>query len=211
MPEGPQGRRQSRETLALAEELGIGAQPRPAVGLQLLGDVEVARAPLLPGGDQQVGEPIEIHVEEGRRPGPVGGRDPRHGRHLREGAVGSLEEERVRVVLGLRPRIGRIDGHRGRSVQQGQPTHRIRTEHVEHREIPPPVLVEVGEVHAHREEAGVPQESGRGLAEPDLPGLALVEPQPVGRLEVVADVEVGFSVTIEVAELGRQAPFERGM
>ena len=57
----------------------------------------------------------------------------------------------------------------------------------------------------------MPQHRRRCLAETHLPGPALVEPEAVGRLEVVADIQVGFPVAVQVAELRRQAPFEGGM
>jgi hypothetical protein len=66
--EGPQWDRQPREPLTLPEKLGIGPQPGPPVGLQLLGNIEVSRTAFLAGGHQQVWETIQVHIEE--RGGP---------------------------------------------------------------------------------------------------------------------------------------------
>ena len=66
--EGPQRNGQPREPLTLPEELGIGPQPGPPVGFQLLGNVEVSRTAFLAGGHQQVRKTIQVHIE--KRGGP---------------------------------------------------------------------------------------------------------------------------------------------
>ena len=39
----------------------------------------------------------------------------------------------------------------------------------------------------------------------------LVEPNPIGRLEIIADIQVGFPIAIEITKLRRQPPFKRRM
>ena len=114
-------------------------------------------------------------------------------------------------MLGLRQRIGRVDGHRGRPVEQGQPPHRVGAEHVEHGEVPAPILVEVGEIDPHGKQTRMPHHRRRRGPEAHVAATALVEPNPIGRLEIVADVQVGFPIAIEITKLRRQPPFKRRM
>ena len=68
------------------------------------------------------------------------------------------------------------------------------------------VTVDVGEVRPHR---GVGHRTHRlraGLAKP--PG-AVVEPEPIRRLEIVADVNIHKAVAVDVAHLHAQAEVER--
>ena len=69
-----------------------------------------------------------------------------------------------------------------------------------------PVAINVGEVHPHRRVGHRPHHLRAGLAEP---AGAIVEPEPVRRLEVVADVNVDVTIAVDVAHLHAQAEVQR--
>src|SRR2546426_329537 len=71
-----------------------------------------------------------------------------------------------------------------------------------------PVAVDVGEIGAHATEGNLAQREGIEFAEASP---AAVDPKPVGRPVIVADVEVGRAVAVEVAEGGGQTPVQRRM
>src|SRR5439155_26067805 len=59
---------------------------------------------------------------------------------------------------------------------------------------------------AHREEAGLPDSLPRDGAKSSTP---IVDPDAIGRLKIIADVEVGCAVVIQIAEHCRQSPVIR--
>ena len=79
----------------------------------------------------------------------------------------------------------------------------VAAQHVQHHEVIEAVAVDVGEIDAHREEAalahGQPRERLKMAA-------TLVDPNPVHGIEIVANVEVGKTVAVQVAEHHRQSP-----
>ena len=152
---------------------------------------------------QQVLVAVEVHVQEYRAPGPAGGRHPGGQGRLGVGAVPPGQVEGVAVVAGPPP--GRQDGG-GPGVlldQLGHPPCVLPAHHVQHHDVLVAVVVQVGEVHPHGGAAGVAQHPGRGLPEGSS---AAVDPDAVGRGVVVAHVEVGKPVVVQVGEGGGQAP-----
>ena len=74
--------------------------------------------------------------------------------------------------------------------------------HVSDEKVVVPVAVDVGEVHRHREVAAVAQ---RHLADEPEFSAALIDPKPIRRLKVVADINVRPTVEVDVANHHRQA------
>jgi hypothetical protein len=96
---------------------------------------------------------------------------------------------------------GRVRFHGG--VHAGESDAVIAAHHVEHVEIVVAVAVDVGSIDAHGELAGVSQGEGWRGAEFST---ALLDPEAIDAGEVVADVEIGLPVAIEVAQQDGQAP-----
>ena len=69
--------------------------------------------------------------------------------------------------------------------------------HVSDEKVVVPVAVDVGEVHRHREVAAVAQ---RHLADEPEFAIAQIDPKPVRRLEVVANVNVRPAVLVDIAD-----------
>ena len=57
----------------------------------------------------------------------------------------------------------------------------------------------------------MPHHRRRRGPEPHVATTALVEPNPIGRLEIIADVQVRLPIAIEITKLRRQPPFKRRM
>ena len=155
----------------------------------------------MPAHRDQVLESVEVHVEEGRTPGPVGRGDA--------GEVGDLGPRPIaapqvqHVAHPLRPRAG--ETHR---LGQGRMRrdHRLpfgerRAQHVDGEEVDRSVAVHVTEVDRHAGVARGGQRPGRYETEV---ASAVVDPELVGVLEVVADVEIGGAVAIHIVEARRQ-------
>ena len=86
------------------------------------------------------------------------------------------------------------------------PQSRVPAQHVQHQKIQVPVPVDVREIHAHRVFAGVAQ--GQPGQRPKHP-LAIVDPDPVRRPIVIAHIEVGETVAVNVAKCRAQSPVQR--
>ena len=83
---------------------------------------------------------------------------------------------------------------------------RVSAQHVHDEKVHLPVAINVGDIDAHR--AGA-HSAHRQLWQRLEPPPAVVDPNPVGRPEIIADVKVGKPVAIQVAKRGSQPPIER--
>ena len=162
------------------------------------------------GGQQQVFPAVEIHIEEGRRPGPIGGRHARELGYLGPGAVAPAELKGVAGHLGAELRAFNRPAHHPveRVGSLTRPIVAPGAEHLGDEEIVVAVTVDVGRVHGHRRQGLVAQGEVGGRLE----SLATVEPQPVGPVdEIIAHVQVRLMVAVEVAEHHRQTPVPGGI
>ena len=170
--------------------------------------VQVVGPAIDPGGDEQVLVAVVVQVGEQRGPAPIGRIDARQiadlteaHRPLPHGAA--VELQRVAGVLRMVP--GRefleVDVE-AFGIGGGLEDLLLIGQHVEHREVRPPVVVEVGGVHAHRGMAGVSQRRGAGLGERTV---AIIDVEEVVFLEVVGHVQVGTTVSVQVARHDPQA------
>ena len=82
----------------------------------------------------------------------------------------------------------------------------IAAEHIDHEKVQAPVTIDVGKIHPHGAGAHVAQ--GQARREPET-AFAVVEPKAVRGPEIVAHVEIGKAIIVEVPESGRQAPIQR--
>ena len=160
--------------------------------------VRVHDVPEMAGRDEEVLVAVQVHVQEQGVPRPVGGLDAGVGRDLREGAVAAVLEQRV--PLPLRPIVdlpdqfgqGRVRGHLGLAAGPAP-------QHVRDEDVHVAVAVHVGKIDRHGGVAGgAERQAGRGAECP----VAVVQPEQVRVLEVVAHVEVGRAVAVHVGELG---------
>ena len=182
-----------REQPQLAMPLQAGersADPLPGVCVHHV--PEVARR------DQEVLVAVEIHVQEQGIPRPIRRLDPGVSRDLSERAVAAVLEQRV--ALPLRPVVDHADqfGERGVGGHLGLAA-RPPAQHVHEHDVHVAVAVDVGEIDRHGRVAGVAErQAGRGAECP----LAVVQPEHVRILEIIAYVEVRCAVAVHVGELG---------
>src|SRR3954466_8618918 len=81
----------------------------------------------------------------------------------------------------------------------------VLCKHIENEEIIEAIAVDIGEINAHREEAGLAQSQAIDGAKS---AASLVEPDAVGTIKVVADVNIGKTVAIDIANHHGQPPVE---
>ena len=188
--------------------LGFIREARP--GMLLRPDqclrIQVLHVARVPRRDQQVLIAIEIHVEKHRRPRPVRRRDAREIRDLGEGSVAAISVERVAHELRAVLNNSRRRAHRILRRLLSFAQARIAAQHVHHDEVHEPVAIHIREIHAHGAGGHVAQ--GQARRETEAPP-AVVQPHAVRRPEIVADIEIGKSVVIDVAEGRGQSPVER--
>ena len=201
VPEDTVLRAPTRMHLHRALELRVGEAP--AAALDLVAAVLVHHVELEAVREEQVLVSVEVHVEEDRGPRPVGRGDAGHEGGFGERSVGPAEEERVPVELRARVRELQLGGRRTVADELRHALGMFAGEHVHHEEVVVPVAVDVGEIHAHRRAARVADET-RG--EQPEGALAGVDPDAVRRGVVVAHVQVGEAVVVDVAEHHGQPP-----
>ena len=125
---------------------------------------------------------------------------------LSVGPVASIEKECVAFVLGAV-----VDFANGQ--EEGRDSHylsfallMVAAEHVNDNEVVVAVAVNVAEIDAHRKAAGVThREVGLGAEV----AVAIVDPDAIGREQVVANVNVRCAVAVHVSEHRRQTPVVR--
>ena len=200
--EGAIGQRQRGELPSLPLPRHIG---EPV--LQPLLGVGVHHVPRVPGRDQEVLPPIEVHVQEQRAPRPSAGLDPREFGELREAAIAAIEEQGVALQLKLGFRVTGTLGLRGVRGHLGLEPAAVVAEHVRHEQVGQAVGVDVPHVGAHGGVAHLPLDPPIG--QPKVAG-AVIEPEEVGILEVVGDVQVGRAIAVEVGKPGAERKRLRG-
>ena len=113
------------------------------------------------------------------------------------------------IPLDLSP----IGGSAGQAQQGGHarrlgvPPGPIAAEHIDGEEIDLPVAVQVPKIDSHGEGRIAPQCPGRQF--PEAQGVIrtrLVHPNPIRGVQVIADVQVGFSILVHVLEANGQPP-----
>ena len=161
--------------------------------------IRVHHVPQVARGRQDVFVPVQVNVEEQGVPRPVGCLDPCVAGDLRERPVPSVPQQRVALPLGavvdLSDQFGqrRVGGDLGLAAWPA-------TQHVDHQDIHVAVSIHVREIDRHRGIAGVADREARhGTKRP----RAVVEPEHVRVLEVVAHVQIGRAIAVDVGELGR--------
>ena len=168
--------------------------------------VLVHRVVEVPGPNEQVLEPVEIDVHERGPPGPAGRVDAGELRGLRPGPVPPTQVERVARLLRPVPQPSRElrVGDPADDLLHAQPL--LPAQHLHDEEVRDAVPVHVRKIHAHRGEARAPH--GERRQHPEAPG-PVVDPDVIGAVEVVTDVQVGIPVTVHVLETGREPPLQR--
>src|SRR6266571_1575329 len=82
----------------------------------------------------------------------------------------------------------------------------VRTQHVQDEEVVITVAVDVGKIDAHGKNARVAQSEARKGLESAFAGI---DPDAVGRLEIVADIDIGSAIAVHIAKHHREAPVIR--
>ena len=180
-----------------------------ALLLQLLAPVRhvhVLHVERMSRGDEKIVVAVQIHIHEDGRPGPLRCRQVGVEADLGVGAVAVVQVNGVVAVL--RPVVVHAKLQLGRlTVAQLRVTQFVlAAEHVNDDEIIQAVAVQIRKIYSHREVTALPNGQAVDRAKDALP---LVDPDPVGRLEVVAHIEIGPSVAVHVTEHGRQPPVVR--
>ena len=153
------------------------------------------------GGGEDILVPVQVHVEEQHVPRPIGGLDPGVAADLRERAVAAVSEQGV--ALPLRTVVDAADQLGQRRVSGDLAlTPGPEPQHVADQNVDVAIAIHVGKVDRHRRVAGVADREARHGAEGPR---AVVQPEHVGILEVVAHVQIRRAVPIDVGELGGQA------
>src|SRR5688572_23753876 len=130
---------------------------------------------------------IKIDIEKNRRPGPVTRLEPGQAGNLSISAIAAVEQKGV--LRRLHPCLEITNSRRSRTFRDDLPFAQFRTaaEHVHHKNIKVPVVINVGEIHPHG--TGGNLSDGRTVdgAQATVAGI---EPNSVWRPIIVADVQV---------------------
>ena len=161
------------------------------------GHIRIHRVEFVAGSDQQILVAIQIDIEENRRPGPFRGSSATQTGDLGIGPVTAIQEQGVPRVL--RAVFDFADGQ----IKAGQIADlvvallMVGTQHVQDEEVVKTVAIDVGKIDAHGKNTRVAQgQAGNGPKS----ALAGVDPDAVGRLEIVADINIGSAIAIQVSE-----------
>jgi len=207
------------QILAIAQRLIRGDEARieRQVGPALLGRLASKRPNLLqhvpvldiehhPVSDQDVLESVQIDIEENRQPGPIGCDDTGIMGDLSERVVAPVHKQRVAPDLGPVLDPARFGDQRPDADHLPHAKPVVAAHHLGRDKIQEPVAVDIGEIDTHRGEALLAHRQARQGAE--APG-AVVDPDPVNRLEIVADVDVRRAVAVQIPHLRRQTEVQR--
>ena len=177
--------------------------------LQLLapvGHVHVLHVERMSRGDQKIVVAVKVNIHEDGRPGPLRCRQVGVEAYLGVGAVAVVQVNGVvavlrAVIVHAKPQLGRLA-----VAQLCVPQFVLAAEHVNDDEIIQAIAIQIRKIYSHREVTALSNGQAVDRAKDALP---LVDPDPVGRLEVVAHVEIGPSVAVHVTEHRRQPPVVR--
>ena len=171
------------------------------IGIQILSVEEVS------GGHQDVLKPIQVDIQKDRRPRPSGGFQADEMRQLGVSAITATEMEGIPIEL--RTHACRLEitgfGHDSRAENHALTMSSIQ--HIRDEEIVVTVAIQVADIDGHREGWGGAQ--GHGVERSKVT-RAVIDPDSIGALEIVADVKVRTAVAIEIAEQSGLAPVARG-
>ena len=157
----------------------------------------------MPVHDQHVFPPVQVHIEECSGPGPFGSGQAGQVSDFRIRAISPVEKQSIPHVLrpvrnfpDLQDRVHAV-AHLRHALDV------VPAEHIQHQEIIVPIPINVGKIHAHGKQAALALRQSR-----QGPKLhpALVQPDPVLLIEVVADVNIRQTVLIDVPNHHRQTP-----
>src|SRR5256885_16777716 len=84
----------------------------------------------------------------------------------------------------------------------------VGTEHIDDKKVDVAVTIQIGKVNTHGKGGGVAQRQSRQGTK--LAG-SVVDPDTVGRKQIVTDVKIGSAVAINVMKLHGQSPVARGL
>ena len=203
---GEVGGRKTGKPHPLGKDLVIGHglfRPQPSEnGL----DVEIAPVAFVSVGHQQIFESIQVDIDKGRTPGPVRGRHATRMRHLQVMTISLIQEKTGLEELGTGNRVfDQMLG--GRDIPQlGHPSLMRGRHHIECQKIIPPIAVEISKVYPHGKPTGLPHCRFR---EQSKDPATLVQPNPIGRVKIIANIEIGKSVLIQIPERRRQPPIKQ--
>src|SRR5947207_6382222 len=177
--------------------------PRMLLRLDLPFGVHVLDVSRVACRDQQIFISIQINVEKHRLPGPIGGGQTAEVGDLFVSAIATIVKQRI--AEDLRAVID-SSGRRGAGVLGGRLPFAcmgISTPHVHDDEVQAVIAIEVGEIYSHRTAARAAQSQ---LVDGPKISLALIDPDPVRRPEIVADVNVRGAVSVQIAKRNGQRP-----
>ena len=166
----------------------------------------MARVSFHPICDQHILQPVKIHIHENGTPTPVRCRDACVMGDLGKHTEPPVEEQGIAHPLRpvvVPPRHGAILHARNHLVFSRA---MAGVQHVDHEKIIEPVAIDVRKIDPHGEHAGFPQCQRRRLAKPALPHI---EPEPVEAVEIIANINVRLTVTVDIPKHHRQAPLEQ--
>ncbi len=112
------------------------------------------------------------------RPGPLGSLEAGVLRELGERAIPPVHEQGVVGILGPVAECPQRQAHRPHLAILQHPPGMITAEHVGNEEVEVPVPVDVGEIHPHRKDAGLPDGQPRDRPEPPLPVISVMPVPP---------------------------------
>ena len=150
---------------------------------------------------------VQIHIEEDRLPRPLGRLDSTETGDLRVRSVTAIPEERIARDLGtvLEPSW---DGNRRRHRPDlPHPARVLAAHHLDHEKIQPSVAIDVSKINSHRGETLL---AHREFGEQTEAASSIVDPDAIHRLEIVAHVDVGETVLVDVTHLHPQSEVPRG-
>ena len=174
--------------------------------LALVGDVHVLHVERVAGGHEKIVVAVKVNIHKNRRPRPLRCREVGMEPDLGVGAVAVVQVNGVVTVL--RPVVvhTKTQFRRLAVAQLGVPQNMLAAEHVNDDEFIEAIPIEIREIDPHREMTALAD--GQPIDGPE-DALALVDPDSVGRLEVIANVEIGAAVSVHVPKHGGQPPVIR--
>ena len=195
--EGDIGRGEARKQFAhLKRSLSRFQLPRRAHRLDSIQHVHAARITLMTVGDKYILPAVEIDIEERRAPRPLRGLQPGERRHFRVGAVAAIQIEDVARVLRAVIHFANEGNGRLPVWQKIHAACVIAAHHIDDENVIKSVAINVRHIHAHGEDALLAhRQTGQGAKF----SAALVEPDAVRRIKVVAHVNVRQPVLVQIA------------
>ena len=173
------------------------------LGFDPAAEIEVLEVAEHAVGHQNVLVTVQIHIEQHRVPGPLRSLQAGVVSDLGKGAVAPVELERVLEMQW--PVVNQPDRAKDRrhAGNLDLPVARLAADHVDDVKIHVAVPVQIAEVHPHGKVGGVAEGQPRQGPEP---ALAVIDPSAVGRMKIVAHVNVRGTVSGEIVEPHAEPP-----